>query len=167
MLIGYGLNIMNHDYDTKILFDLGKSWWIGIDKTPEKPPSTTNIDTQVAQAYFEEAKTMHIVQVSRSRSKFATIIEDEGLVGSSSSTIRRGRIYVHSHACARVASTRRVITRQATTEAYSVEYDNDDGDQEDENIDNVTVDSSFDSDYVDNYDDTTRKSSNDDVEEEI
>ena len=63
---------------------------IDIDKTPEMPPSTTNIGTQVAQTYFEEAKAMHIGQVIRSRSKFATMIMDEGLVGSSSSTIRRG-----------------------------------------------------------------------------
>ena len=40
-----------------------------------------------------------------------------------------------------------------------------DGDQEDEAIDNAIVDSSSNSDYVDNYDDTTTKSSNDDVEE--
>ena len=131
------------------------------------PPSTTNIDTQVAQAYFEEVEAMHIGRVTRSRSKFANMIVDEGLVGSSSSTIRRGRGYVRSHACARVASTRRVITGQATTEASNVEYGNDDGDQEDEDIDNAIVDSSSDSDYVDNYDDTTTESPNDYVEEEI
>ena len=39
--------------------------------------------------------------------------------------------------------------------------------QEGKDIDNATIDSSFDSDYVDNYDDTTTESSNDDVEEEI
>ena len=132
---------------------------IDIDKTPEMPPSTTNIDTQVAQAYFEEAEAMHIGRVTRSRSKFANMIVDEGLVGSSSSTIRR--------VCARVASTRRVNTRQTTIEACNAEYGNDDGDQEDEDIDNAIVDSSSDSDYVDNYDDTTTESSNDDLEEEI
>ena len=99
---------------------------IDIDKTLEMPPSTTNIDTQVAQAYFEEAEAMHIGRVTQSRSKFATMIVDEGLVGSSSSTIRRGRGYVRSHACARVASTRRVITRQTTTETCNAEYGNDD-----------------------------------------
>ena len=131
------------------------------------PPSTTNIDTQVAQAYFEEAEAMHIGRATRSRSKFANMIVDEGLVGSSSSTIRRGRGYVRSHACARVASTRKLITQQTTIEAYNAEYGNDDGDQEDEDIDNAIVDSSSDSDYVDNYDDTRTKSSNVDVEEEI
>ena len=99
---------------------------IDIDKTHELPPSTTNIDTQVAQTYFEEAEVMHIGQVTRSRSKFVTMIVDEGLVGSSSSTIRRGRGYVRSHACVRVASTRRVITRQTTTETCNAEYGNDD-----------------------------------------
>ena len=131
------------------------------------PPSTTNIDTQFAQAYFEEAEAMHIGRVTRSRSKFTDMIVDEGLVGSSSSTIRRGCGYVRSHACARVASTRRVNTWQTTTEACNVEYGNDDGDQEDEDIDNTTIDSSSDSDYVDNYDNTTTESSNDDLEEEI
>ena len=114
---------------------------IDIDKTHELPPSTTNIDTQVAQTYFEEAEVMHIGQVTRSRSKFVTMIVDEGLVGSSSSTIRGGRGYVRSHACVRVASTRRVLTRQAATIPCNVEYGNDDGDQEDEDIDNATVDS--------------------------
>ena len=123
------------------------------------PPSTTNIDTQVAQAYFEEAEAMHIGRVTRSRSKFTNMIVDEGLVGSSSSTIRI--------VCARVTSTRRVNTRQTTIEACNAEYGNDDGDQEDEDIDNAIVDSSSDSDYVDNYDDTRTKSSNVDVEEEI
>ena len=135
---------------------------IDIDKTPEMPPSTTNIDTQFAEAYFEEAEAMHIGRVTRSRSKFTDMIVDEGLVESSSSTIRRGRGYVRSHACVRVASTRRVITRQTTTEACNAEFGNDDGDKEDEDIDNAIVDSSSDSDYVDNYDDTTTESSNDD-----
>ena len=122
------------------------------------PPSTTNIDTQVAQAYFEEVEAMHIGRVTPSRSKFANMIVDEGLVGSRSSTIRR--------VCTRFASTRRINTGQTTIEACNAEYGNDDGDQEDEDIDNAIVDSSFDSDYVDNYDDTTMESSNDDVEEE-
>ena len=137
---------------------------IDIDKTPETPPSTTDIDTQVAQTYFEEAEAMHIGRVTRSRSKFATMIVDEGLVGSSSNTIRGGR--VRSRACARVSSTRRVLTRQATNIHCNAEYGNDDGEQEDEDIDNDTIDSFSNSDYVDNYDDTT-ESSNDDVEEEI
>ena len=47
-----------------------------------------------------------------------------------------------------------------------LKFGNDDGDQEDEDIDNAIVDSSSDSDYVDNYDDTTTKSSNSDLEEE-
>ena len=64
---------------------------IDIDKTPEMPPSTTNIDTQFAEAYFEEAEAMHIGRVTRSRSKFTDMIVDEGLVESSSNTIRKGR----------------------------------------------------------------------------
>ena len=88
---------------------------IDIDKTLEMPPSTTNIDTQVAQAYFEEVEAMHIGRVTQSRSKFATMIVDEGLVGSSSSTIRRGHGYVRNHAYAGVASTRRVISNYSTS----------------------------------------------------
>ena len=66
---------------------------------------------------------MHIGRVTRSRSKFVAMIVDEGLVGSSSSTTRRGRGYVRSHACARELQTctRRIITRQTTTEACNAE----------------------------------------------
>ena len=110
---------------------------------------------------------MHIGWVTQSRSMFATMIVDEGLVGSSSNTIRGGRGYVRSRACVRVSSTRRVLTRQATNIPCNAEYGNDDGEQEDEDIDNDTIDSSSYSDYVENYDDITTESSNYDVEEEI
>ena len=68
------------------------------------------------------------------------MIVDEVLVISSSSNIRKGRGYVRSHASARVASTRRIITRQATTKACNVKYGNDNGNQEDDDIDNAIVD---------------------------
>ena len=72
----------------------------------------------------------------------STIIVEEGLAGSSSSIIRR-RGCVHSRACVRVASTRRVLTWQATIVACNVEDGNDDeGYQHDDNIDNAMVDSS-------------------------
>ena len=137
---------------------------LGLDKTPEVSSSTIDIDTDVAQTYFEEAEAMNIGRITKGRFRAAGVIIDQAC--PSSTNERGGRRCVRTPAgvCATVASARRVLTRRTTIACNIVDGNDDEREQEEEDFNNGMVDSS--PDYTENYDATTTESSNDDGEDE-
>ena len=137
---------------------------LDIGKTPEVSSSTIDIDTDVAQTYFEEAEAMNIGRITKGRFRAAGVIIDQAC--PSSTNERGGRRCVRTPAgvCATVASARRVLTRRTTIACNIVDGNDDEREQEEEDFNNGMVYSS--PNYIENYDATTTESSNDDGEDE-
>ena len=122
---------------------------------------TIDIDTDVAQTYFEEAEVMHIGRITRSRSRAAGIIIDQACPSFTNERGGRRCVRTRASVCATIATARRVLTRRTTTACNMVDGNDD---ELEEDFNNGMADSS--PNYIENYDATTTESSNDDGKDE-